>query len=158
MKLNVFIMHHPRLSFFPENTEDLGLLLLRSQNFVAYNLLKRDRGEVQLLARLLVSKWMFVRESFKVCQSYPLFPLFTFIVNQNSNLWGHSKASRQRVCSAFGGHQLLSRVLLSCVYVPALSLQPCFPCYASLHASEPKSLCCSSVTCSGLCEDVSLLP
>lgn len=51
--------------------------------------------------------------------------------------------------SASEGHPLLSRVLLSCVYVSASVTAGVLP-MLRLAASEPSSLGCGYVTCSGI--------
>lgn len=130
----------PTSFLFPENTKDLGPLLLNSRIWIVCAVVRtllfitsitecsvcssvHNKGEIQLLGRLLVIKQTYVRESFTSLCSHCSLSLLT----KNINLGGRTKAVRQRIRSAFRGHPLLSRVLLSCVYVIASVNTAVFP-------------------------------
>lgn len=129
---------------FPENTKDLDFLLLRSRIWVVCAVVRTllfitslresslcssvyDTGEVQLLGRLPVIKWMYVSEFYKPVSPILCSHCLPALLNKNINLWGCTKAMRQRIHGAFRGHPQLSRVLLSCVYVIASVTTAVFP-------------------------------
>lgn len=146
MNLNVFIMQciKPTSFIFPENTNDLGLLLLRSRILVVCAAVRTllfitslwdsgvcssvdDKGEAQLLGRLLVIKWVYVRESFTSLSVWSFAPTVHLHCSPKPSTCGDVPRLWGKEYAVLWGHLLLSRVLLSCVYATASVTTAVFP-------------------------------
>lgn len=148
MNVNVFIMQciKPTYFLFPENTNDLGLLLLRSRILVvcaAVRTLLFITYENLVCVHLQMTK---VRSSSQVgcwrlsgcmsgrvlqaCQSDPLLPLFTFIAHQNHQPVGMYRGCEAKNTQCFEVTCCLAGSSFPVFMLQLLSLQQCFPCYA----------------------------